>query len=87
MHANDRELWNMIWWIVIYVGGLGAFVTVMRVLFVPPKAKEGQAPDKSPFQIWVEFSRERLKQELEADLEKYRIDKGLAHRRWEDPSP
>lgn len=85
--VTDRELWSMAWWAVFYIGGLAALVTAMRVIFVPPKTKEGQPAERSPFQIWVEFSKERLKQETEADLEKYRIDKGLAHRRWEDPTP
>lgn len=84
MYSAEKELMSMIWWIVLYLGGLSAFVIIMRVLFVPPKSKEGQT-EKSPFQLWIEFSRERLKQEIEADLEKYRIDKGLAHRRWEEP--
>lgn len=84
MYSVEKELWNMLWWVVLYIGGLAAFVIALRIVFVPPKGSGGQT-EKSPFQLWVEFSRERLKQEIEADLEKYRIDKGLAHRRWEEP--
>lgn len=76
----NREELETLWWVAVYVGGLAGAITFMRTLFVPPGgAPEGK--EKSPFQLWLEFSRERAQHELEADLEKYRIDKGLVHRR------
>lgn len=72
-----------LWWIVVYLGALSSGIVILRTLFVPPRAGgtlDSPKAEKSPFQIWIEFSRERAHQELEADLEKYRIDRGLIHR-------
>lgn len=73
----QRDELETLWWIVLYAGVVGAGIVLLRTLFVPPRGANG---GKSPFEVWIEFSRERAQQELEADLEKYRIDKGLVHR-------
>lgn len=74
----QRDELETLWWIVLYAGAVGGGVVLLRTLFVPPRGTTGDpGGEKSPFQIWIEFSRERAKQELEADLEKYRIDRGI----------
>jgi len=83
-----REELETLWWVVLYVGALVGLVAFMRTLFVPPRGATGDPKgEKSPFQLWLEFSRERAQHELEADLEKYRIDKGLIHRRDRQDTP
>jgi hypothetical protein len=85
MHRDELET---LWWVVLYVGALVGGVTLTRTLFVPPRGTTGDTKgEKSPFQLWLEFSRERAQHELEADLEKYRIDKGLIHRRDRQDTP
>ena len=74
----NKEQLDALWLIVLYVGALAALIAFLRTLFVPPRGGVDEK-DRSPFQIWLEFSRERAEHELNADLEKYRIDKGLAH--------
>lgn len=77
----NREELETLWWVALYAGAVGAGVVLLRTLFVPPRGATGDMKgEKSPFQLWLEFSRERAQHELEADLEKYRIDKGLVHR-------
>jgi hypothetical protein len=72
----SRDELETLWWALVYVGGLVGVITFLRTVFVPPGgAPEGK--EKSPFQLWLEFSRERAQHELEADLEKYRIDRGI----------
>lgn len=68
----QRDELETLWWVVLYVGAVGGGVVLLRTLFVPPVTGA-----RSPFEVWMEFSRERAHQELEADLEKYRIDRGI----------
>lgn len=74
----NKEQLDALWLIVVYAGALVGLIAFLRTLFVPPRGGIDEK-DRSPFQIWLEFSRERAEHELNADLEKYRIDKGLAH--------
>lgn len=74
----NKEQLDALWLIVVYAGALVGLIAFLRTLFVPPRGGLDEK-DRSPFQIWLEFSRERAEHELNADLEKYRIDKGLAH--------
>lgn len=62
-------------WLAIY-GGLGiSALVILRTIFVP----SGSGDRKSPFEVWLEFSQKRAQEDLRAELEKYRIDRGLAH--------
>lgn len=72
----SREELETFWWVVVYAGAVGCGIVLLRTLFVPPSGA-GTSGGKSPFEVWIEFSRERAHQELQADLEKYRIDRGI----------
>lgn len=77
MHKDEIDL---VWYVVLYVGGIVGAIVFLRTLFVPPATPSGSAERKSPFELWMEFSQQRAREELQADLEKYKIDKGLVHR-------
>lgn len=77
-----HEELGLVWSIVMYVGALVGVLVLLRTLFVPPS---GGNDRKSPFETWIEFSQKRSQENLRAELEKYRIDRGLAHS-TRDPS-
>ena len=77
MHKDEIDL---IWYIVVYVGGLIGAIVLFRTLFVAPSGGTGATDHKSPFELWMAFSQQRAQEDLQADLEKYKIDKGLVPR-------
>jgi hypothetical protein len=76
----NREEADLVWYIVLYVGAITSAIVFLRTLFVPPATPAGSTERKSPFELWMAFSQQRAQEELQADLEKYKIDKGLVHR-------
>ena len=82
----NREEIDLAWFIVIYGGALAGLVTLLRTIFVPPKTSAGGDYRKAPFEVWLEYSQRRAQEDLRAELEKYRIDRGLAHPSREPPA-
>jgi hypothetical protein len=82
-----REELDLIWFAVTYGGGLIGILVFLRTIFVPPKTPAGGDYRKAPFEVWLEYSQKRAQEDLRAELEKYRIDRGLAHPSREPPTP
>jgi hypothetical protein len=80
----NREEVDLVWFVVLYVGALVGVLVFLRTIFVPPAGASGEQR-KSPFEAWLEFSRGRAQEDIRAELEKYRIDRGLAHPTREAP--
>jgi hypothetical protein len=83
----NREEADLVWFVVLYVGALVGVLVFLRTVFVPPPGPTGPSGEqrKSPFEAWLEFSRGRAQEDIRAELEKYRIDRGLAHPTRESP--
>jgi hypothetical protein len=82
-----REEIDLVWFIVAYGGGLCATLVFLRTIFVPPKTSASGEYLKAPFEVWLEYSQKRAQEDLRAELEKYRIDRGLAHPSREPHAP
>lgn len=80
----NREEAELVWFVVAYVGAIVALLVFLRTVFVPPSIPTG-GQRKSPFEAWLEFSQQRAQEDIRAELEKYRIDRGLAHPTREPP--
>ena len=83
----NREELETLWWAIVYVGALAGLVTFLRTIFVPPKTPAGGDYQQAPFEVWLEYSQRRAQEDLRAELEKYRIDRGLAHPSREPHAP
>lgn len=83
----SREEIDLVWFVVAYGGGVAAVLVFLRTLFVPPKTPAGGDYRKAPFEVWLEYSQRRAQEDLRAELEKYRIDRGLAHPSREPHAP
>jgi hypothetical protein len=82
----SREEIDLAWFVVAYCGGLSATLVFLRTIFVPPKNSASGEYRKAPFEVWLEYSQRRAQEDLRGELEKYRIDRGLAHPSREPPA-
>ncbi len=90
--------WDRLTMLVMAIAALVAGTKVLLVLFKDPvipsaphatsdATQEGSALGSlslslSPFKAWLAYSDQRARLQAETELERYRIDRGLAHPSW-----